>query len=125
MHADGFTLLGRQDRIVKLAEKRVSLDEVERRLRALDWVAEAVVLPLEQGARQSLAAELVLSAEGERQWRRLGGGNFLLDLRQQLRPWLEPVALPRRVRCVAALPRNSQGKLPYLELKELFDVPLS
>ena len=125
LHADGFTLLGRQDRIVKLAEKRVSLDEVERRLRALDWVQEAVVLPLEQGARQLLGAVLVLSAEGERQWRRLGGGNFLLDLRQQLRPWLEPVALPRRVRCVAALPRNSQGKLPYLELKELFDVPLS
>ena len=72
-----------------------------------------------------LGAVLVLSAEGERQWRRLGGGNFLLDLRQQLRPWLEPVALPRRVRCVTALPRNSQGKLPYLELKELFDVPLS
>ena len=125
LHADGFTLLGRQDRIVKLAEKRVSLDEVERRLRAIDWVEEAVVLPLEQGARQLLGAVLVLSAEGERQWRRLGGGNFLLDLRQQLRPWLEPVALPRRVRCVAALPRNSQGKLPYLELKELFDVPLS
>ena len=125
LHAEGFTLLGRQDRIVKLAEKRVSLDEVERRLRALDWVQEAVVLPLEQGARQLLGAVLVLSAEGERQWQRLSGGNFLLDLRQQLRPWLEPVALPRRVRCVTALPRNSQGKLPYLELKELFDVPLS
>ena len=125
LHAEGFTLLGRQDRIVKLAEKRVSLDEVERRLRALDWVQEAVVLPLEQGARQLLGAVLVLSAEGERQWQRLGGGNFLLDLRQQLRPWLEPVALPRRVRCVTTLPRNSQGKLPYLELKELFDVPLS
>lgn len=124
LHAEGFTLLGRQDRIVKLAEKRVSLDEVERRLRALDWVQEAVVLPLEQGARQLLGAVLVLSAEGEGQWQRLGGGNFLLHLRQQLRPWLEPVALPRRVRCVAALPRNSQGKLPYLELKELFDVPL-
>ncbi len=125
LHAEGFTLLGRLDRIVKLAEKRVSLDEVERRLRALDWVQEAVVLPLDQGARQLLGAVLVLSAEGEGQWQRLGGGNFLLSLRQQLRPWLEPVALPRRVRCVAALPRNSQGKLPYLELKELFDVPLA
>lgn len=124
LHAEGFVLLGRQDRIVKLAEKRVSLDEVERRLRALDWVQEAVVLPLELGARQLLGAVLVLSAEGEGQWRRLGGGHFLLHLRQQLRPWLEPVALPRRVRCVTALPRNSQGKLPYLELKELFDVPL-
>ena len=126
LHAGGFfTLLGRLDRIVKLAEKRVSLDEVERRLRALDWVQEAVVLPLEQGARQLLGAVLVLSVEGEGQWQRLGGGNFLLALRQELRPWLEPVALPRRVRCVAELPRNSQGKLPYLELKELFDVPLS
>ena len=67
----------------------------------------------------------MLSAEGEGQWQRLGDGHFLLSLRQQLRPWLEPVALPRRVHCVTTLPRNSQGKLPYLELKELFDVPLS
>jgi acyl-coenzyme A synthetase/AMP-(fatty) acid ligase len=119
----GFTLLGRQDRIVKLAEKRISLDEVERRLQQLAWVQEAVVLPLEQEARQVLGAVLILSAEGMRQWQALGAGRFLLAIRQGVRPWLEPVALPRRLRCLDAIPLNSQGKRPYAQLKELFDVP--
>ena len=45
-------------------------------------------------------------------------------LRQQLRPWLEPVALPRSVRRVAQMPVNAQGKRPWPQLKELFDAPL-
>lgn len=117
----GFALLGRGDRLVKLEEKRVSLDEVEGRLRALPWVTEAAVLPLTLGRRQQLGAVLVLSRQGRAQWQALGPGRFLIALREQLRPWLEPVALPRRVRCLDALPLNSQGKRPWSELKALFD----
>lgn len=77
--------------------------------------------PKAESWRQALVEKGVRTARLE-----TGSGETQgLHLRQQLRPWLEPVALPRRVRCVAALPRNSQGKLPYLELKELFDVPLA
>lgn len=115
----GFALVGRQDRLIKLAEKRISLDEVERRLRASPWVAEAAAVPLTLANRDLLAAALVLTPEGEHQWHTLGAGHFLLALRQSLRSWLEPVALPRRVRPLAALPRNSQGKLAYAELKAL------
>lgn len=115
----GFALVGRQDRLIKLAEKRISLDEVELRLRASPWVAEAAAVPLSVGKRDLLAAALVLTPEGEHQWHTLGAGRFLLALRQSLRSWLEPVALPRRVRPLAALPRNSQGKLAYAELKAL------
>ena len=123
----GFALAGRQDRLIKLAEKRISLDEVERRLQASAWVAEAVAVPLSLANRELLAAALVLTPEGERQWQALGAGRFLLALRQSLRPWLEPVALPRRVRALPELPRNAQGKLAYAELKALClqDLPLS
>ena len=122
----GFALLGRGDRLVKLEEKRVSLDEVEVRLRALPWVTEAAVLPLTLGSRQQLGAVLVLSRQGRAQWQALGPGRFLIALREQLRPWLEPVALPRRMRCLDALPLNSQGKRPWSELKTLFDeVPVA
>ncbi|MGY3869478.1 AMP-binding protein [Aeromonas crassostreae] len=117
----GFALLGRGDRLVKLEEKRVSLDEVEGRLRALPWVEEAAVLPLTLGRRQQLGAVLVLSRQGRAQWQALGPGRFLIALRERLRPWLEPVALPRRLRCLDALPVNSQGKRPWSELKALFD----
>ncbi|MGL4206095.1 MAG: AMP-binding protein, partial [Aeromonadaceae bacterium] len=98
LSGSGFALLGRQDRLIKLAEKRVSLDEVEQRLRMSPWVAEAAAVPLRVATRDLLAAALVLTPEGEAQWQALGAGRFLLALRQSLRPWLEPVALPRRVR---------------------------
>lgn len=121
---NGFRLLGRADRVIKLAEKRISLDEVERRLRAVPWIAEAAVVPLEIGGRRCLGAVLIPSAEGWRLHATLGEGRLLLQLRQALRPWLEPVALPRRLRCLSAMPVNSQGKRPYAVLKELFDVAI-
>ena len=124
LHEGGFELLGRQDRVVKLEEKRVSLDEVEARLQALAEVEAAAVLPLQQGQRQILGAVLVLSELGAARWAELGPGRFLLALRQQLRPWLEPVALPRSVRRVEQMPVNAQGKRPWPQLKELFDEPL-
>ena len=124
MTGAGFELLGRQDRVVKLEEKRISLDEVEARLQALVEVESAAVLPLLQGQRQILGAVLVLSEAGAARWAELGPGRFLLALRQQLRPWLEPVALPRSVRRVEQMPVNAQGKRPWPQLKELFDEPL-
>ena len=111
LHEGGFELLGRQDRVVKLEEKRISLDEVEARLQALAEVEAAAVLPLQQGQRQILGAVLVLSELGAARWAELGPGRFLLALRQQ-RPWLEPVALPRSVRRVEQMPVNTQGKRP-------------
>lgn len=124
LHEEGFELLGRQDRIVKLEEKRISLDEVEARLQGLAEVEAAAVLPLQQGQRQILGAVLVLSELGAARWAELGPGRFLLALRQQLRPWLEPVALPRSVRRVEQMPVNAQGKRPWPQLKELFDEPV-
>lgn len=124
MTGAGFELLGRQDRVIKLEEKRISLDEVEARLQALVEVESAAVLPLQQGQRQILGAVLVLSEAGAARWAELGPGRFLLALRQQLRPWLEPVALPRSVRRVEQMPVNAQGKRPWPQLKELFDEPL-
>ena len=124
MTGAGFELLGRQDRVVKLEEKRISLDEVEARLQGLAEVEAAAVLPLLQGQRQILGAVLVLSEAGAARWAELGPGRFLLALRQQLRPWLEPVALPRSVRRVEQMPVNAQGKRPWPQLKELFDEPL-
>lgn len=118
---NGFRLLGRADRIIKLAEKRISLDEVERRLQALDWVQEAVVVPLLLGRRTGLGAVVVPTPQGWQWHADLGNGRLLWRLRQELGVWLEPVALPRRLRCLNALPCNAQGKRQYAELKELFD----
>ncbi|WP_421217676.1 AMP-binding protein [Aeromonas enteropelogenes] len=118
-----FRLLGRLDRIIKLEEKRISLDEVELRIQSLDGVCDAAVLPLEQGGRQILGVALVLTPEGMASFTRLGHGAFLQALRQRLRPWLEPVALPRSLRLFEALPLTGAGKRDGVALRRAFDEP--
>ncbi|WP_439828518.1 AMP-binding protein [Aeromonas enteropelogenes] len=118
-----FRLLGRLDRIIKLEEKRISLDGVELRIQSLDGVCDAAVLPLEQGGRQILGVALVLTPEGMASFTRLGHGAFLQALRQRLRPWLEPVALPRSLRLFEALPLTGAGKRDGVALRRAFDEP--
>lgn len=122
LRPEGFLLLGRQDRVAKLAEKRISLDEIEQRLCAHPWISQAAVVVLEHPRRSEVATLLVLTPAGEEQWQHLGQGRFLIQLRQALRPYLEAVALPRRIRRLDRLPLNAQGKRPYQQFKELFYV---
>lgn len=62
-----FRLLGRADRIVKIEERRVSLDALEQQLRAHPQVQDVRVLVL-QGAREQLAAVVVPHNGGVAQW---------------------------------------------------------
>jgi len=115
-----FSLQGRTDRVVKVEEKRISLIEVERRLCQLCWIDEAAVLTLDEPNRLVIAAVITLTDEGRRNMQTLGKGKFWLDLRQQLRRWLEPVGIPRRFRDVGEIPLNSQGKRLVRDLEQFF-----
>jgi len=116
-----FLLLGRLDRTVKIEEKRISLDEVEQRLKKLPQVADAAVVVLEKHQRTRLGAVLVLTYEGVTQKSRLTTGRFTAQLREALHGWVEPVAIPKNWRIVEKLPLNSMGKLSQPLLKELFN----
>lgn len=115
-----FHLLGRKDRVVKIAEQRISLNEIEQRLCGLALVSEACTLTLEKQGRVCVAAVLVLTAAGEEQRRELGHNPFIGTLRQTLRTWLSPVSIPRYWRIVPAIPLNQQGKRAAAELQEMF-----
>lgn len=121
LEGPGFTLHGRADRIVKLEEKRISLDQIERLLLASPLVAEARVL-VHQGRRQRqlIAAFVVPTA----------AGRVLLDqartqlnaaLRAVLVGAIEGLALPRLWRYLDAMPVNAQGKLTLAALTALLD----
>lgn len=115
-----FILKGRVDRIVKIEEKRISLVDVEQRLRQLEWIDESVVLVLADGHRLRLGAVITLSAQGKKSMQRLGKGKFWIALRQALRLWIEPVGIPRHYRVVSAITVNTQGKILYREMAQLF-----
>ncbi|CNE91762.1 putative AMP-binding protein [Yersinia rohdei] len=116
----GFHLLGRQDRIVKIEEKRVSLTEIEQRLLLLPDIADATVLLLTQNERVNIAAVVVLTDAGKEQLCTETMSSFNQKLRSALRNWLEPASLPRRVRVIDVIPVNPQGKRDYARLQELF-----
>jgi acyl-coenzyme A synthetase/AMP-(fatty) acid ligase len=128
LDAHRFRLQGRVDRIVKVEEKRISLDALERLLKAQTTVADAKVLLLDHSVsqsqhqpRQRIAAFVVLSADG----RQILSAHGKLALNRQLRDGMahavEPVALPRSWRYLDALPLNAQGKTTRADLLALLD----
>ncbi|MDA7746957.1 AMP-binding protein [Psychromonas sp.] len=115
-----FKLKGRVDSIVKIEEKRVSLVEVELHLDALPWISESAVIVITEEHRVTLGALLTLTTEGDVELSTLGKGRFWIKLRQSLRDWVEPVAIPRHFRIVTSIPMNKQGKRLTQEIAELF-----
>jgi acyl-CoA synthetase (AMP-forming)/AMP-acid ligase II len=118
----GLELLGRADRLVKIGEKRISPDQVERELARLSEVAEARVLPLPgaQGERVVLGAVAVLSPEGRQKLMAEKRIRFNAHLRACLAGRLDPLAMPRRWRYVETLPANEMGKTTRDDLERLF-----
>jgi acyl-coenzyme A synthetase/AMP-(fatty) acid ligase len=117
MNAQGrLELLGRQDRILKIEEKRISLEAVERALLASGLASEAKVLPLEQ-LRGSLGAVLVLTAKGKA----MESKALHEALREAAAQSVERVGLPKRWRVLEAMPLNAQGKVTQKSLLKLFE----
>ncbi len=121
-HDDGrFTLLGRADTIVKLEEKRLSLDEMNRRLQQHPLVAQARVLLL--GDRQRLGAVIALSDAGRDQLAQRERATLIAELRDHLGQFFERTLLPRKWRLLDVLPQDSQGKVTQRALQALFAPP--
>ncbi|HEY4072182.1 MAG TPA: AMP-binding protein [Herbaspirillum sp.] len=126
--APRFILQGRTDRIVKLAEKRISLDAIERRLFASPLVTEArVLLPSMPNSstapsrRAGIAAFIVLSESGRAALAADGKLALNRQLKAALSDTVEAVALPRSWRYLDALPLNAQGKTTHAELLALLN----
>ncbi|MDG2525344.1 AMP-binding protein [Stenotrophomonas sp. HITSZ_GD] len=115
----GFRLLGRADRIVKIEERRVSLDALQQQLARHALVADARVLVL-AGARSVLGAVVVPSAEGWALLRAQGRRECARQLSAHLADSHDAVTRPRRWRFVEALPLNAQGKVTEPALAKLF-----
>jgi len=107
-----FELLGRADGIVKVAGKRVSLEVVEARIKALPFVRDAYVLAISSPATMR-DAEIVCLAVPEP-----GGGPE--DLLEFLRTVLGPCDLPRRIRWVPEIPLTAAGKRDRERAEKLF-----
>jgi acyl-coenzyme A synthetase/AMP-(fatty) acid ligase len=115
---NGFKLLGRLDRIVKIAEKRVCLDQMSRLLEKHQWVTECDLLTL-SSSRDCIAAVVVLNNRGLKQ---LKASKHAVNqtLRMYLADYFETVTLPRKWRYIDNLMVNSQGKRQIAKMRSLF-----
>jgi acyl-coenzyme A synthetase/AMP-(fatty) acid ligase len=111
-----FTLQGRRDRIVKIAEKRISLTEIERILEALPTIRRCATLQV--GDR--LGCAVVLSETGAAQIALSGQRVLVQHWKSALRQRFDAVVIPRQWRVVAELPVNSQSKLDSVQLLSEF-----
>lgn len=115
-----FKLLGRLDRLVKIAEQRVSLPEMEEKMRSVQGVREAALVKLEGARGPCLGAVVVLDCGGQSP-QDLRKRKIALDLRQKLLPLFPKGTVPKKYRFVRELPRNAQGKIQASELARLFE----
>lgn len=121
LHQYGFTLGERLDRIVKLEEKRISLDAVEAILKQQPWISDAHVLLLTNASgRQNLACVCVLTKNLQQQLKADGKKAIVQQIKQQLVGKIDRIALPRQWRFVSKLPSNSQAKLNKQQIRALF-----
>ncbi|PKN06511.1 MAG: hypothetical protein CVU72_04085, partial [Deltaproteobacteria bacterium HGW-Deltaproteobacteria-7] len=102
-----FILLGRADGIIKVAGKRVDLQDVQNKIQTLPAVRDAVViaLPAEKG-RESLIAALVACDLTE------------VQLKKMISEKLDPYAMPRRVKIVPSISRTAAGKVDFRRVEQ-------
>jgi acyl-coenzyme A synthetase/AMP-(fatty) acid ligase len=113
-----FQLAGRQDRVVKIEDKRVSLSEIERRLLALPGVEDAAALAIQRHGRHAIGVVLALPEMLDAATLH----QLKMEWKRALQPWLEPVAMPRYWRVVTTIPVTAQSKRAWPQIEELFDV---
>jgi len=115
-----FELLGRLDRIVKVEEKRLSLDELEQALDNCEWIQQSYTLLPPKKNR--VAAVLVLSPVGQNYIQQQGRATFIKQLRKQLMNQFETVVLPKKWLFMTSLPMTAQAKVNRQLLTELLSL---
>lgn len=102
----GFSIVGRDTDLIKVAGKRASLADLNATLLSLDGVVDGVFIPPQNEGGRLLV--LVVLQDGD-----------VTAVQKALAGLIEQSFLPRRIRQVEALPRNETGKLKQKVLQAL------
>ncbi|WP_158972366.1 AMP-binding protein [Paraglaciecola sp. L3A3] len=120
LQAGRFRVLGRADSVVKIEEKRVSLDEVQERLKQHEYIDDVFVVVI-GSPRRKLAALIVLNSVGLKATEKLKKIELNRLFKDYLSNWYEAILLPKKYRYPTELPYNARGKLSRLEAESYFD----
>ena len=111
---DGFIVKGRNDRIVKIQEKRISLDEIERDLNKSNLVKKSYCLKL----GDKLCSAIILNNKGEKFLENFGKLELIKAIKKSA-----PLNIitPKKWRFLTNLPTNERGKIDGARVKEWFN----
>lgn len=113
VQADGrFVLRGRSADLLEIAGKRASLGDLTAKLLAVPGVVDGVVFQADHAHADAAGVRRVAALA-------VAPGLDAAGILDTLRRSVDPVFLPRPLRCVDALPRNDTGKLPRATLLAL------
>lgn len=117
LEAQGFTLLGRLDRIAKINDKRVSLELMGEQLLQSSLVKDCYITIHPEHAR--LVALVVPSALGTEFLVKEQRRELIKQLKSHLFLYHEKSLLPRYWRFCQQIPRNSQYKIDQQQIKAI------
>lgn len=111
---NGFIVKGRNDRIVKIQEKRISLDEIERDLNKSNLVKKSYCLKL----GDKLCSAIILNNKGEKLLENFGKLELIKAIKKSA-----PLNIitPKKWRFLTNLPTNERGKIDGARVKEWFN----
>ena len=116
-----FLLKGRGDRMVKIAEERVSLPEMEEKLCEYKYIEKSYVAALNAKDRDILCTMITLNNLGKEYIIQNGRLQFIKELKQYLLDFFPNVVLPRKIRIVNTIPVNTQGKYIKSDITSMFE----
>ena len=116
-----FLLKGRGDRMVKIAEERVSLPEMEEKLCEYKYIDKSYVNAVNSKDRNIVCAVITLNDDGKNYIIEKGRHQFIKELKQFLINYFPNVVLPRKIRIVNTIPVNTQGKYIKSDIAAMFE----
>jgi len=117
LSADEFELLGRFDRIIKLYEKRVSLDFLEKTLKEHEFIKDARTGLKDDENR--ISALIVLSDKGKKVFRKGGKKAIVSALKEFLKK--DFASFVRYFYIKESLPYNALGKISRVDFLKALD----
>jgi acyl-coenzyme A synthetase/AMP-(fatty) acid ligase len=116
-----FLLCGRGDRIVKIGEKRVSLEEMEKTLKSFPAVNSCKIFPITRKHGNYDRTVLACVVETSEAVNSKESKSLVAELKSLLLQYFTQTLVPKYWRFVQKIPLDPQGKTSMEELRKLFN----
>lgn len=115
-----FRLHGRLDRMIKIGEKKLSLDRLELVLQEHKYINKSAIVTFPQNGRLILGAIIEVNDDACEELHKNGKESLLGNIKLHLKNEFIQGSLPRKWRFLRKLPVDDQGKRNHFKLTEIF-----